>query len=49
MDLLLIDNVLWKVLPTLHKANHFNQNYKKEFNSFIKKDDRIEKVIFTNW
>ena len=42
---ILIDNVLWKGDVTNPSKNDHLTKIIREFNSFIKKDDRIEKVI----
>ena len=42
---ILIDNVLWKGDVVNPKKNDRLTNVIREFNSFIKKDDRIEKTI----
>jgi len=42
---ILVDNVLWKGEVADPKKNDKLTNVIREFNSFIKKDDRIEKTI----
>ena len=42
---IIIDNVLWKGEVTNPNKNDELTNLIREFNSFIKKDDRIEKTI----
>ncbi len=42
---ILIDNVLWKGDVTDPNKNDRLTNIIREFNSFIKKDDRVEKTI----
>ena len=42
---ILVDNVLWKGAVADPKKNDKLTNVIREFNSFIKKDDRIEKTI----
>ena len=42
---ILIDNVLWKGEVANPSINDKLTNIIREFNSFIKKDDRIEKTI----
>ena len=42
---ILIDNVLWKGDVTDPSKNDRLTNVIREFNSFIKKDDRVEKTI----
>ncbi len=42
---IIIDNVLWKGEVTDPNKNDHMTNIIREFNSFIKKDDRIEKTI----
>ena len=42
---ILIDNVLWKGEVADPNKNDQLTNIMREFNSFIRKDDRIEKTI----
>ena len=42
---ILVDNVLWKGAVADPKKNDKLTNVIREFNSFIKKDDRVEKTI----
>ena len=44
-EFILVDNVLWKGEVADPKKNDKLTNVIREFNSFIKKDDRVEKTI----